>query len=139
MIFDTHAHYDDAQFDDDREHILASMEAAGIGGIVNASSDTASWEKIVSLTETYSFLYGAIGVHPDEVGQLNEDKFSYMEKLLQRDKMVAVGEIEWTTIGIRRAVSSRNIGLSVSLSLPKDCKSRSSYTAVKRQQIRWRS
>ena len=93
MIFDTHAHYDDAQFDDDREHILASMEAAGIGGIVNASSDTASWEKIVSLTETYSFLYGAIGVTPDEVGQLNEDKFSYMEKLLQRDKMVAVGEI----------------------------------------------
>ena len=93
MIFDTHAHYDDAQFDDDREHILASMEAAGIGGIVNASSDTASWEKIISLTDTYSFLYGAIGVHPDEVGQLNEENFYYMEKLLQRDKIVAVGEI----------------------------------------------
>ena len=93
MIFDTHAHYDDAQFDDDREHILASMEAAGIGGIVNASSDTASWEKIISLTDTYSFLYGAIGVHPDEVGQLNEENFYYMEKLMQRDKIVDVGEI----------------------------------------------
>ena len=97
MIFDTHAHYDDAQFDDDREQLLQAMRENGIGRIVNVSSDTDSWEKVVALADTYSFIYGAIGVHPDEVGQLNEEKFCSMEELvnmlLKRDKMIAVGEI----------------------------------------------
>ena len=93
MIFDTHAHYDDAQFDDDREQLLQAMRENGIGRIVNVSSDTDSWEKVVALADTYSFIYGAIGVHPDEVGQLIEEKFCQMEALLKRDKMIAVGEI----------------------------------------------
>lgn len=93
MIFDTHAHYDDAQFDDDREQLLQAMRENGIGRIVNVSSDTDSWEKVVALADTYSFIYGAIGVHPDEVGQLNEEKLCQMEALLKRDKMIAVGEI----------------------------------------------
>lgn len=93
MIFDTHAHYDDAQFNDDREQLLQAMRENGIGRIVNISSDTDSWEKVVALADTYSFIYGAIGVHPDEVGQLNEEKFCQMEALLKRDKMLAVGEI----------------------------------------------
>lgn len=93
MIFDTHAHYDDAKFDGDRESLLNSMGEAGIGTIVNVSSDINSWEKVIGLTETYPFIYGAIGVHPDEVGQLNEGELSRMEELLRRDKIVAVGEI----------------------------------------------
>lgn len=93
MIFDTHAHYDDAQFDADRDELLKGMVSAGIGTIVNASSDIASWEKVISLTEKYPFIYGAIGVHPDEVGELNEEKFHQMEALLDREKIVAVGEI----------------------------------------------
>ena len=93
MIFDTHAHYDDVQFDDDREQLLQAMRENGIGRIVNVSSDTDSWEKVVALADTYSFIYGAIGVHPDEVGQLNEEKLCQMEALLKRDKMIAVGEI----------------------------------------------
>ena len=93
MIFDTHAHYDDVQFDDDREQLLQAMRENGIGRIVNVSSDTDSWEKVVALADTYSFIYGAIGVHPDEVGQLNEEKLCQMEALLKRDKMISVGEI----------------------------------------------
>lgn len=93
MIFDTHAHYDDAKFDGDRESLLNSMGEAGIGTIVNVSSDINSWEKVIGLTEIYPFIYGAIGVHPDEVGQLNEGELSRMEELLRRDKIVAVGEI----------------------------------------------
>ena len=93
MIIDTHAHYDDEQFDADREELLGSMEEGGIGLIVNAGSTVTSWDKIVELTERYPFIYGAVGVHPDEVGELDEEKFLRMADLLDRDKIVAVGEI----------------------------------------------
>ncbi len=93
MIFDTHAHYDDEQFDTDRNELLASMEAGGVGTIVNAASTVGSWDKILMLTEKYPFLYGAVGVHPDEVGELDEDSFQRMGELLEREKIVAVGEI----------------------------------------------
>ena len=82
MIFDTHAHYDDRQFEEDREELLGSMRENGVELIVDAGSDIASWDKIEQLTDRYPFIYGAIGVHPDEVGEL-----------LAREKMVAVGEI----------------------------------------------
>ena len=93
MIFDTHAHYDDQQFDIDREILLRSMEEQGVGTIVNASATVESWQKVLKLTEQYPFLYGMIGVHPDEVGALDEARFQEMERLLQEEKMVAVGEI----------------------------------------------
>ena len=93
MIIDTHAHYDDGQFDADREELLGSMKEGGIGLIVNAGSTVASWDKIVELTEKYPFVYGAVGVHPDEVGELDEEKLLRMAELLDRDKIVAVGEI----------------------------------------------
>ena len=93
MIFDTHAHYDDKQFDHDREEILGQMQAAGVGTIVNASAAVGSWEKVLGLTRKYPFIYGMIGVHPDEVGALDEETFSRMERLLQEEKIVAVGEI----------------------------------------------
>lgn len=93
MIFDTHAHYDDKQFDTDREALLGSMEDAGVGMIVNASATVASWDKVLGLTERFSNVYGMVGVHPDEVGALNEECFARMERLLRREKIVAVGEI----------------------------------------------
>ena len=93
MIFDTHAHYDDKQFDHDREEILGQMEAAGVGCIVNASATIGSWEKVLELTRKYPFIYGMIGVHPDEVGALDEETFARMESLLQEEKIAAVGEI----------------------------------------------
>lgn len=93
MIIDTHAHYDDEQFDADRESLLAQMQDAGIGLIVNAGSTVPSWDKIIKLTEEYPFLYGAIGVHPDEVGALDEEQFVRISALLDQEKIIALGEI----------------------------------------------
>lgn len=93
MIFDTHAHYDDKQFDIDREELLKSMLEQGVGTIVDASATVESWQRVLKLTEEYPFIYGMIGVHPDEVGDLNEERFAEMETLLHREKIVAVGEI----------------------------------------------
>lgn len=93
MIIDTHAHYDDEQFDADREEVLGSMQEGGVGLIVDAGSTLESWKKITDLTERWPFLYGAIGIHPDEVGSLDEARMAEMEQLLDLDKIVAVGEI----------------------------------------------
>lgn len=93
MIFDTHAHYDDEQFQEDRDEILMSMVEGGIGTIINAAASVQSWDRILELTEKYPFLYGSVGVHPDDVGALDEEKMSRMEELVRREKIVAVGEI----------------------------------------------
>lgn len=93
MIFETHAHYDDAQFDEDRDALLSAMESGGVGTIVNVSAALESWEKSIALTEKYPFIYAAIGVHPDEVGGLNEETFAQMKELYKNKKVVAVGEI----------------------------------------------
>ena len=93
MIFDTHAHYDDKQFAEDRDQVLSSMQEQGVGTIVDASASVDSWERVLELTKRYPFVYGMIGVHPDEVGDLNEENFARMEQLLHEEKVVAVGEI----------------------------------------------
>ena len=93
MMIDTHAHYDDEQFDTDREELLKRIHDSGIDLIVNASSTIESWEKIQKLTEECPFVRGAVGVHPDEVGALTEEHMDRMKRLLELDKIVAVGEI----------------------------------------------
>lgn len=93
MIFDTHAHYDDEQFDTDRETLLESMEANGIGRIVNIGANVASTKAAVDLAQKYPFMYAAVGVHPSEAHELNEEVFSWLETMTHQDKVVAVGEI----------------------------------------------
>ena len=93
MIFDSHAHYDDEQFDEDREELLLSMKEHGVGAIVNVGSTLSSCEKVVALAKKYPHVYAAVGVHPDEVGSLNEETFAFVKEQCQKGKVVAVGEI----------------------------------------------
>lgn len=92
-IFDTHAHYDDEAFDADREELLGSMEENGIVRIVNAGASLATTRSTLALTEQYPFLYGAAGVHPDEIDELNEETFAELAELAREEKIVAIGEI----------------------------------------------
>ena len=93
MIFDTHAHYDDSAFDEDRDTLLASLQSQGVGTVVNSGASLKGCRRTIELTEQYPFIYGALGVHPDEVGELNEETFSWLREQLKRPKIVAVGEI----------------------------------------------
>ena len=93
MIFDTHAHYDDVQFDEDREQLLGSMGENGVGSIVNVGSTLTSNQIVCRLAEKYPYVYGAVGVHPTETEQLDEENFKWLSKLLEKDKIVALGEI----------------------------------------------
>ena len=93
MIFDTHAHYDDEAFDEDREELLSSLKSAGVGIVVNSGASLDGCRRTIELTEKYPFIYGTLGVHPDEVGELNEETFFWLKEQLMRPKIVAVGEI----------------------------------------------
>ena len=68
MIFDTHAHYDDEAFDEDREALLSGLTKRGIGTVVNVGADMESTKTTIELTKRYPFIYGAAGVHPGHVG-----------------------------------------------------------------------
>lgn len=93
MIFDTHAHYDDDAFQEDREELLAGLNAAGIGTVVNVGASIASTKTTLELAERYPFIYAAAGVHPSETAELDEEKMKWLEEMCARPKVVAVGEI----------------------------------------------
>ena len=60
MIFETHAHYDDEKFDEDRAELLSSMQENGIGRIINVSANLESLENTRKLMEAYPFIYGCL-------------------------------------------------------------------------------
>lgn len=93
MIFDTHAHYDDKQFDEDREELLTGMAETGVGTIVNVGASLTGCRRAMELADRFPFVYAAVGVHPDEVGLLNEETFAELTGWCSRRKVVAVGEI----------------------------------------------
>ena len=93
MIFDTHAHYDDDAFDEDRDELLGRMTTGGIGRIVNVGSTAASCESCLELAEKYDHVYAAIGVHPSETKELDEAAFEKVKAQCLHPKCVAIGEI----------------------------------------------
>ena len=93
MIFETHAHYDDEAFEQDREALLNSMEAHGIGHIVNACASIESLKATEELMEKYPFVYGAFGIHPDDAEKMTEDTLNEIRRLCHLPKAVAIGEI----------------------------------------------
>ena len=93
MIFDTHSHYNDKQYTQDREAVLASLEDAGVTQVVNVSASWKDLQDTLELIQKVPFMYGAVGIHPDHVGELNEERLRQLREYCHRDKVVAVGEI----------------------------------------------
>lgn len=93
MIIDTHAHYDDEAFDTDRDTLLASMQANGIEYIVNCCASIDGFSRTVELMEKYPFVYGAVGVHPDDAGEMTASTLEEIRRLSRLEKFAAIGEI----------------------------------------------
>lgn len=93
MIFESHAHYDDEAFNEDRDNLLSSMKDNGVEYIVNVSADFESVDPIYELTQKYDFVYGTVGVHPGAAKDMTQERFEYLKKAALRDKVVAIGEI----------------------------------------------
>lgn len=93
MIFDTHAHYDDEAFDEDREQLLERMRNRGVEYIVNVGASMASCKSTIGLIRRFPYVYGALGIHPDEIAELTEEDYQWLGKSIYKPKIVAVGEI----------------------------------------------
>ena len=93
LYFDTHAHYDDEQFDPDREQLLEGMPEAGVGLIVNPGCTAESSRKAAALAERWPFVWFAAGIHPEYCAGAGETDLAAVKELLRHEKCVAVGEI----------------------------------------------
>lgn len=93
MYFDTHAHYDNNRFDEDRDALLASMPKNGVDLIVNPGCDLQSSQKAVELADAYPYVYAAVGFHPHDSKEMDKDSISRLKTLSDNPKVVAIGEI----------------------------------------------
>ncbi|MDO4938923.1 MAG: TatD family hydrolase [Lachnospiraceae bacterium] len=92
MLIDTHAHYDDAAFDADREQLIEELNKKNIIA-VNVGATKGSALTALDFSGKYKNIYATLGVHPDEVAELNDDDMQYFLELSKDKKVVAIGEI----------------------------------------------
>ena len=93
MFFDSHAHYEDRRFDEDRFSLLDSFKNNGIDYVVNIGTNLETSKKSIELAKKYDFVYATAAFYPDEVLNLTEDDMQELENLCQNEKVVAIGEI----------------------------------------------
>lgn len=92
-IFDSHAHYDDARFDEDRDALLSSLPGKGVCGIIDIGCDLESSRKAVALAEKYPYVWAAVGYHPEQAALRTDEGVAELRQLLSHPKVVAIGEI----------------------------------------------
>ena len=93
MIFESHAHFDDEAFDEDRDELLSDIKSHGIETIVNVAASLSSVESTLKLSHLYPHVYAAIGVHPSETLELNDENLDLLRQRMNDERCVAVGEI----------------------------------------------
>ncbi len=93
MIFDTHAHYDDDAFCEDRDNLLGEIFSSGICCITDVGASMESSKNAVELTKKWPQIYAAVGVHPDSTKDMTENDIETLRALTKEKKVVAIGEI----------------------------------------------
>lgn len=92
-FFDSHAHYDQKRFDDDRKAVIASLQPNGVGAVLNSASDIPSSEAALALAKDHLFFRVSAGVHPHSASELDDTALLRIEQLCREPEVVAIGEI----------------------------------------------
>lgn len=93
MIFDSHSHYDDQAFNDDRDLLLSTLKEKNVGNIICVGAEWSSFEKIKAMCSKYPFAYAALGIHPENALDLTMERRSIFKDVIADIKPVAIGEI----------------------------------------------
>ena len=123
-IFDTHAHYDDERFRDDLEETLTAVHQSGVSLIINCGCDIASSKSTLELCDKFSFVYGAVGIHPHEAEDAPENAIELIRELAKHKKAVAIGEIgldyhyDFSPREIQKDIFEKQLILANELDLP---------------------
>lgn len=126
MIFESHAHYDDEAFDVDREELIEELHNNGVVGILDCASSYESIDKVCDIVNRWDFIYGALGIHPENADEFNDEVLNEIkEKIKANKKIIAVGEIgldyywdENPPREVQREVFRKHMELAKELNLP---------------------
>ena len=135
-IIDSHAHYENPRYDEDRDALLSSMPAMGVDAIINVAWDVASSHKAIALAEAYPFIYATVGVHPHEAKTLTEAGLDTLKSLCAHPKVVGFGEIgldyhyEFSPRDVQRYWFKRQLEAAHELGMPVAIHSREADTDV---------
>ena len=124
MLFDTHTHVNDEQFDNDVAEVIARAQQEGVGKMVVVGFDRPTIEKAIQLIDTYEHIYGCIGWHPVDAIDMTDEDLAWIEDLAQHPKVVALGEMgldyHWdkSPKDIQQEVFRKQIRLAKKMKLP---------------------
>jgi TatD DNase family protein len=93
MIFETHAHYDEEEFDPDREELLSTLKDHNVGKVINVGTTVLTSRMGIEFSKKYDFIYAAVGIHPEFAEEYGDDDLSIISELADYDKVISIGEI----------------------------------------------
>ena len=127
-IFDSHAHYDDEKFNEDREEVIKSIYEEGITKCINIGCDIRTSENSIKLSEKYDFIYATCSIHPSEIPQTEQELWKQLVKIKEmakiNKKVVGIGEIgldyHWNkdNIELQKKAFIEQINIANELNLP---------------------
>ena len=124
MIFDSHAHYNDSRFAEDRFAVLDAMPGKNVGYIMNVADSMDSLDRVMELAEKYPFVWASVGVHPEAAGNLTDADMEVLREYTKHEKVKAIGEIgldyyyDDVEKSIQKKWFSRQIELAKEVDLP---------------------
>ncbi|HZK25988.1 MAG TPA: TatD family hydrolase [Thermoclostridium sp.] len=136
MIVDSHAHYDDKQFDTDRADVLKRVQQQGVTRVVNPASNLISAQRCIELSEEYDFVYCAVGIHPHDSQEYSQQSEEIIREMAAHKKVVAIGEIgldyhyDFSPRDIQKQCFAAHIQLALQLNLPMIIHNRESHKDI---------
>nr|WP_058006100.1 TatD family hydrolase [Heyndrickxia oleronia] len=124
MLFDTHVHLNDSQYDLDLKEVIQNAQNAGVKKMVVVGFDRPTINRAMELIETYDFLYASIGWHPVDAIDMSDEDLIWIEELTKHPKVVALGEMgldyHWdkSPKEIQKEVFRKQIRLAKKVKLP---------------------
>lgn len=96
QIFDSHSHYNDQQFDHDREIVLQKIQKAGVQKLICAGYSLESSKQAINIANEHEYIYATAGISPNDIPQQEEELWKTLpqiKQLAQNKKVIAIGEI----------------------------------------------
>lgn len=92
-IIDSHAHYDDESFNEDRDAVIKEIHENGVTGVLNCGSSYEGLLGSYELANKYEFFYAALGIHPSNANELTDEVIDFIREKSKNPKVKAIGEI----------------------------------------------
>jgi TatD DNase family protein len=124
MLFDTHAHLDQEEFDADRAAVIYRARQAGVELILAVGVDPASSRNAVRLAEEHVEIFAAVGIHPNSAAEAGPGDWDLIVELADHPRVVAVGETgldryrDYTPFALQQEYFERHLSFSQERNLP---------------------